>query len=136
MVSFLSFLNVLPVFPWKLTPHIIVFLGYKYVFQPNPNNATCTKTRYQPFIFDTIGYSDCAILKSLCNSKGQTTYRNGNSTSDRICSCNTDQGYTFVVNSIDKCFCNPSTEDCSCYIGINPKNKTTGLKGKRELLLS
>ncbi|CAC5386289.1 unnamed protein product [Mytilus coruscus] len=102
--------------------------GYKYVFQPNLNRATCSVTRYQPFIFDTIGHSDCIYQKSLCNSLGQDTYEHGNTTVDRKCTCNTDRGYTFVRNSKKQCYCNPSTEDCSCYLGINPYDKTIGLK--------
>ncbi|CAG2184534.1 unnamed protein product [Mytilus edulis] len=59
--------------------------GYKYVFQPNLNRATCSATRYQPFIFDTNGYSDCTYQKSLCNSLGQETYEIGNTSVDRLC---------------------------------------------------
>ncbi|CAC5377214.1 unnamed protein product [Mytilus coruscus] len=102
--------------------------GQKYVFQPNLNNATCSVTRYQPFIFATAGYSDCAYQKSFCNSLGQKTYENGNTRSDRKCICNTDRGYTFIMNTNKQCYCNPSTEDCSCYLGINQNNKTIGLK--------
>ncbi|XP_052072196.1 uncharacterized protein LOC127710406 [Mytilus californianus] len=102
--------------------------GYKYVFQPNLNRATCSVTRYQPFIFDTIGHSDCTYQKSLCNSLGQETYENGNTAVDRKCICNTDRGYSFVKNLQNQCYCNPSTEDCSCYLGINPYNETVVLK--------
>ncbi|XP_071142107.1 uncharacterized protein [Mytilus edulis] len=109
------------------TPRILA-PGYKYVFQPYLNRATCSVTRYQPFIFDTIGNSDCAYQKSLCNSLGQETYKIGNTTVDIKCICNTDRGYTFVINSNDQCYCDPSTEDCSCYLGINPYNTTVALK--------
>ncbi|XP_052075812.1 uncharacterized protein LOC127713888 isoform X2 [Mytilus californianus] len=102
--------------------------GYKYVFQPDFNRATCSVKRYQPFIFGTIGNSDCIFQKSFCNDLGQETYENGNSTVDRSCICNTDRGYSFVRNSKKQCYCNPSTEDCSCYLGINPFNETVGLK--------
>ncbi|XP_052097390.1 uncharacterized protein LOC127732395 isoform X4 [Mytilus californianus] len=102
--------------------------GHKYVFQPNLNRATCSVTRYQPEIFETNGNSDCTYQKSLCNSLGQETYEYGNTTVDIKCMCNTDRGYTFVMNSKNQCYCNPSTEDCSCYLGINPYNKTVGLK--------
>ncbi|CAC5421161.1 unnamed protein product [Mytilus coruscus] len=102
--------------------------GYKYVFQPNLNRATCSVTRFQPFIFDTIGHSDCTYQKSLCNSLGQETYETGNTTVDRKCICNTDSGYLFVRNLKNQCYCNPSTEDCSCYLGINPYNETVKLK--------
>ncbi|CAC5398010.1 unnamed protein product [Mytilus coruscus] len=102
--------------------------GHKYVYQPNLNKATCSVTRYQPKIFETSGYSDCIYQKSLCNNLGQETFEYGNTTVDIKCICNTDRGYTFVMNSTNQCYCNPSTEDCSCYLGINPYNKTIGLK--------
>ncbi|CAC5379497.1 unnamed protein product [Mytilus coruscus] len=102
--------------------------GYKYVFQPNLNRATCSATRYQPFFFATAGYSDCAFQKSLCTSLGQETYEIGNTTVDRKCICNTDRGYSFVRNPKNQCYCNPSTEDCSCYLGINPYNETVEVK--------
>ncbi|CAC5380231.1 unnamed protein product [Mytilus coruscus] len=102
--------------------------GHKYVFQPNLNRATCSVTRYQPEIFETNGYSDCTYQKSLCNSLGQEAYEYGNTTVDIKCICNTERGYTFVMNSKNPCYCNPSTEDCSCHLGINPSNKTIGLK--------
>ncbi|CAC5418005.1 unnamed protein product [Mytilus coruscus] len=102
--------------------------GYKYVFQPNLNRAACSVNRYQPFIFETIGYSDCTFQKSFCNSQGQETYENSNTRSDTTCICNTDRGYTFVRNSKNQCYCNPSTEDCSCYLGTNQYNTTVGLE--------
>ncbi|VDI63074.1 Hypothetical predicted protein, partial [Mytilus galloprovincialis] len=102
--------------------------GYKYVFQPNLNRAACSGNRYQPFIFETVGYSDCTYQKSLCSSLGQETYENGDTTVDRQCICDTDRGYTFVKNSKNQCYCNPSTGDCSCYLGIKPYNKTIELK--------
>ncbi|VDI21663.1 Hypothetical predicted protein [Mytilus galloprovincialis] len=102
--------------------------GYKYVFQPNLNRAACNGNRYQPFIFETVGYSDCNYQKSLCNSQGQETYEHGDTRVDRKCICNTDRGYNFVRNLNNQCYCNPSNEDCSCYFGINPYNKTLQLR--------
>ncbi|XP_052063915.1 uncharacterized protein LOC127703885 [Mytilus californianus] len=32
------------------------------------------------------------------------------------------------MNSKNLCYCNPSTEDCSCSLGINPYNQTVGLE--------
>lgn len=116
----------------KLHPFIIV--GYTYVFQPNPNRESCKISRYQPFIFKTTGYSDCVFLKSLCKSEGQITYTNGTTRSERKCACNTDRGFQFVINPKNRCFCNPFSEDCSCYIKTNPKNSTIDWKGEFELL--
>ncbi|XP_076086190.1 uncharacterized protein LOC143056899 isoform X2 [Mytilus galloprovincialis] len=102
--------------------------GYKYVFQPNLNRATCSAIRYQPFIFDTNGYSDCTYQKSFCSSLGQETYEIGNTSVDRLCTCNTNKGYSFLSSSKQLCNCNPLTEDCSCYLGINQSNKTDRMK--------
>ncbi|XP_063409151.1 uncharacterized protein LOC134692621 [Mytilus trossulus] len=96
--------------------------------RPNLNRAACSDNRYQPFIFETVGHSDCTFQKSFCSSFGQETYVHGDTTVDRKCICNTDRGYIFVRNSNNQCNCNPSTEDCSCYLGINPYNKTIELK--------
>lgn len=112
----------------------LYFVGYKYVFQPNLNRATCNLSRYQPFIFETDGSSDCTFLKSICNSQGQMTYENGSTTVDRTCICNTDKGYTFVRNPKNNCSCEPSTEDCSCYIGTNKNIIMIDLKGEVKLL--
>lgn len=109
-----------------------MFIGYKYVFQPNPNRDSCSLPKYQPYIFNTIGYSDCVFLKSHCYSEGQKTHTNGTTRSDRTCTCKTDLGYNFVNSPQNGCYCNPSTEDCSCYSVINSNNKTIGSKGVVE----
>lgn len=114
--------NLLPVF-------MLMFTGYKYVFQPNPNRDICSLSRYQPFIFHTTGYSQCAYLKSLCNIEGMKTHTDGTSRSDRTCNCDTALGFTFVVKQKQKCYCNPISEDCSCFIDTKSKNRTIGWKG-------
>ncbi|CAG2256274.1 TTN [Mytilus edulis] len=43
--------------------------GYKYVFQPNLNRATCRINRYQPFIFDTVGNNDCIFQNLIATMK-------------------------------------------------------------------
>ncbi|XP_063448129.1 uncharacterized protein LOC134727678 [Mytilus trossulus] len=98
--------------------------GYRFIFQPNLNRAKCSITRYQPFIFDTVGNSDCNFLKSVCNSEGQMTYENGNTISDRTCICNNYNGYTFVKKPMNQSFCKPFSEDCSCFVSIHPNNKS------------
>lgn len=108
----------------------LIFVGYKYVFQPNLNRATCSLIRYQPFIFDTIGRSDCTFLKSFCNSEGQMTFKDGTTNSDRTCICNINEGYTFLTEPINQCSCNISNEDCSCYIATNHNNRTIDPEGK------
>lgn len=111
-----------------------MIVGYKYVFQPNPNRGVCKISRFQPFIFNTIGYSECAIIKSLCNSEGQTVYTDGTTKNDRTCTCDSEIGYNFVYNPKHECFCDPSSEDCSCYIGINQHNRTITTKGLIQII--
>lgn len=108
--------------------------GYKYVFQPNPNRDSCSLSRYQPFVFNTIGYSECAFLKSLCKNEGMETYTDGTTRSDRTCSCDTMRGFSFVGKQNHECYCNPSSEDCSCYRRINQNNRMIDRKGKVKLL--
>ncbi|XP_063426192.1 uncharacterized protein LOC134709993 [Mytilus trossulus] len=100
----------------------IVGKGYKYVFQPNPNRQSCSRSRFQPFIFNTTGYSDCAFLKSLCSGNGQKIHTDGTTRSDRTCSCNTEKGFTFVHSPKNGCYCNlygEDSDDCSCYLRFN-----------------
>lgn len=112
------------------------FVGYKYIFQPNFNRGNCRLTRYQPFIFNTTGYSDCAFQKSLCSGEGQITYDNGNTTSDRTCLCDTDKRYTSLRSTKEKCYCNPSKEDCTCFVGIKSNNTMNSSKGEVKLLFN
>lgn len=118
----------------QVTPNeqhtIFIIAGYKYVFEPNPNRDICSQSRFQPFIFNTTGYSDCVFLKSLCNSEGLKTHEDGTTRSDKTCTCNTEKGFNFVGNPTNKCFCNPSSEDCSCFHSSNSNNRNISLTGK------
>ncbi|XP_076106062.1 uncharacterized protein LOC143074544 [Mytilus galloprovincialis] len=96
-------------------------IGSKLVFQPLFNHAKCNTRSYQPFIFTTIGNSDCTFLKSTCNEEGQVIFSNGSSINDVACRCDYTKRYVFVKNPRSPCFCKPSEEDCSC-IRVNCKN--------------
>ncbi|CAG2235019.1 unnamed protein product [Mytilus edulis] len=89
----------------------IVGPGYKYVFQPNLNRAACSSNRYQPFIFETVGYSDCTFKNHFAAALVRRLMQT-----------------VIPGNSNNQCYCNPSTEDCSCYLGNNPYNETVGLE--------
>lgn len=75
----------------------------------------CNGNRYQPHKWWTNGSSDCQYLKSTCNGEGQVPYDNGTISRDRKCRCDYTNYYTFVNSTRNKCHCNPTEEDCSCY---------------------
>ncbi|CAG2243843.1 unnamed protein product [Mytilus edulis] len=99
----------------------IIAPGSKYVWQPNFNRGECDAERYQPFIFNTDGYTKCSFLKSRCNNEGHATFINGSAKMDRSCYCDGKRGYLFVSSTHEN-YCIPSEEDCSCY-----KNVTEGI---------
>jgi hypothetical protein len=53
--------------------------------------------------------------KSQCSEEGQIAYSNGSARVDRTCTCDYRAGYAFLREPVEKCFCSPSKEDCSCY---------------------
>ncbi|XP_071142530.1 uncharacterized protein [Mytilus edulis] len=90
-------------------------IGSKPVFQPLFNLAVCDSGKYQPIVFTTHGNSDCIYSKSKCADEGQLVFSNDSSSADTACRCDFTQGYAFVKRPKNRCFCNPSDEDCSCY---------------------
>ncbi|VDI83687.1 coiled-coil and C2 domain-containing protein 1 [Mytilus galloprovincialis] len=90
-------------------------IGSKLVFQPLFNLAVCDAGRYQPIVFTTHGNSDCIYSKSKCADEGQLVFSNNSSSADTACRCDYTQGYAFVTQPKNRCFCNPSDADCSCY---------------------
>ena len=88
------------------------FTGYKYVIVGSLNNVKCSAGRYQPFPFWSNGTSDCILLKSACSDKGEI-----------LCGCDNTQGFAFVTTPKNPCFCNPSEEDCSCYLKQCPDKR-------------
>ncbi|XP_076084530.1 uncharacterized protein LOC143055281 [Mytilus galloprovincialis] len=90
-------------------------IGSKLVLQPLFNLAECDTGRYQPIVFTTHGNSECIFSKSMCADEGQLVFSNDSSSADTACRCDYTQGYAFVTRPTNRCFCNPSDEDCSCY---------------------
>lgn len=93
----------------------LILSGYKFIVRGNLDGSTCIKSRYQPTKFWTNESSECIFKKSNCREEGLIIYTEGNSASDKTCRCDYTKGYAFVNRPIGKCFCNPVTEDCSCY---------------------
>ncbi|CAG2249017.1 unnamed protein product [Mytilus edulis] len=90
-------------------------IGSKLVFQPLFNLAECNAGRYQPIVFTTHGNSECIYSKSKCADEGQLVFSNDSSSADTACRCDYTKGYAFVTRPKNRCFCNPSDEDCSCF---------------------
>ncbi|XP_071142534.1 uncharacterized protein [Mytilus edulis] len=90
-------------------------IGSKLVFQPLFNLAKCNAGRYQPIVFTTHGNSECIYSKSKCADEGQLEFSNDSSSADTACRCDYTKGYAFVTRPKNRCFCNPSDEDCSCF---------------------
>lgn len=93
----------------------VFLLGYKYVVSGNINGKPCNVPRFQPFKFKTDGNSRCVFQKSLCTDEGQVNFNNGTTITDSTCRCDFTSGYAFVSTPKDRCFCVPSSEDCSCF---------------------
>ncbi|CAC5391496.1 unnamed protein product [Mytilus coruscus] len=97
--------------------------GYEAVHRGNIDRKSCTDARYQPFTFSTVWNSKCVFLKSVCNEEGQVTIRNGLATEDRICGCDYQNLYAFIIKPSHLNNCKPSEEDCSCYKQLCPEEQ-------------
>lgn len=83
----------------------------------NFDTEPCSLDRFQPFSFSTSHGNQCVYKKSMCNAEGQLIYNNGTSRYDRKCRCDYTQHFSFMsTKRVDMCSCDPTTEDCSCYI--------------------
>ncbi|XP_071127677.1 uncharacterized protein [Mytilus edulis] len=89
--------------------------GYKFIIRGNIDGIVCEKNRFQPIKFWTNGSSDCILEKTRCDEHGQVIHVESDSTSDRTCRCDYTKGFAFVSQR-QNCFCDPSLEDCSCFL--------------------
>ena len=87
-------------------------------------DSDCSSERYQLFKFWSNETSDCVYLKSLCNEIGQTIYDSRSTSEDNTCSCDYAKGYGFVTQPKRIWYCEPSKEDCSCYLVQCADNNT------------
>ncbi|CAG2198932.1 unnamed protein product [Mytilus edulis] len=105
----------------------IVGPGYKYVFQPNLNRAACSGNRYQPSILRQLGTVNVPFKNHLATAKVRRRMKTATLGQ-------TQRAFVILIEDIllsgirKQCYCNPSTEDCSCYLGISPYNETVGLR--------
>lgn len=75
----------------------------------------CSLDKYQPFLFWSNITHECFFSKSKCSDMGQIVYNNGTTETDSQCRCDYKKGYDFINKPVNKCYCVPSREDCSCY---------------------
>ncbi|CAC5399206.1 unnamed protein product [Mytilus coruscus] len=90
--------------------------GRKYIVEGSPTFVPCSLDRYQPIAFYRNASSHCILLKSFCAEKGQTLSGRGSAEDDVRCRCDYKQRYDYVTRPKDICHCNPTQEDCSCYL--------------------
>ncbi|CAG2254071.1 unnamed protein product [Mytilus edulis] len=88
----------------------------KYVITGNLRNVDCLSERYQPFRLWSNVSGECLYVKSPCEGEGQVVLNNGSLIEDRTCRCDYTKGYMYIKQPKQNCSCNPSEEDCSCYI--------------------
>lgn len=98
------------------------YIGKKYVIGVFRKNTDCDIWRYQPFKFWSNRLSQCVFFKSRCNEVGQSMPGFESASDDKVCQCDHNQGYAFINNTKDHCFCKPSEEDCTCYKKKCPSN--------------
>ncbi|CAC5384646.1 unnamed protein product [Mytilus coruscus] len=83
----------------------------------NFDTESCSLDRFQPFSFSSSQGNECVYKKTMCIEEGQLIYNNGTSRYDRKCKCDYIKKFSFVsTKRVDMCSCDPTTEDCSCYI--------------------
>lgn len=85
----------------------------------NFDTESCQIERFQPFSFVTSQGNNCIYKKTICNEEGQLIYSNGTSVYDRNCRCDYTKNFSYVsTKRVDMCSCDPTAEDCSCYIKL------------------
>lgn len=80
----------------------------------------CTEERFQPVKFLTNETSNCIFAKSFCSEEGSVLVDNGTTRTDVKCRCDYTKDYSYVNEPRDKCGCQPTVDDCSCYLKTCP----------------
>ncbi|CAG2193458.1 unnamed protein product [Mytilus edulis] len=94
----------------------------------NLNSENCPGDEFQFEPSWSNEQSRCLFRKSFCNEEGQIIYSDENSSRDRRCVCDYTNGYKFTTYPINRNYCVPFEEDCSCYRDIKQEDSyTTGL---------
>lgn len=105
-----------------VTTQFIYYTGQKLIvagsIKGTLQGADCDKDFYQPYQFLSPGNSRCAFRKSYCSEQGQISLSNGTVLMDRLCRCDYTRGFDFIVRPKQQCQCEPTEEDCSCYLKI------------------
>lgn len=96
--------------------------GQRYVVKENPHPENCPIYKYQPYKLWSNRSSDCEFLKSECSELGQIACGIGTTISDLTCRCDHMRGYAFLTTPRNVSLCEPTVEDCSCFLKICDEN--------------
>ncbi|VDI63165.1 Hypothetical predicted protein, partial [Mytilus galloprovincialis] len=96
--------------------------GKRYVVKDNPHPENCPNYRYQPYKLWSNRSSDCEFIKSECGELGQIMCGIGTTIKDVTCRCDHTRGYAFLTTPRNVSLCEPTAEDCSCFLKICDKN--------------
>ncbi|XP_063428737.1 uncharacterized protein LOC134711787 isoform X2 [Mytilus trossulus] len=91
----------------------------------NLNSEICSEGEFQFNSSWSNEQSRCLFEKSLCNEEGQIIYSDENSIRDRRCTCDHTNGYKFTTYPINRHYCVPFDEDCSCYRDMTQEDSYT-----------
>ncbi|VDI75591.1 Hypothetical predicted protein, partial [Mytilus galloprovincialis] len=101
----------------------------------NLNSENCPGDEFQFEPSWSNEQSRCLFRKSFCNEEGQIIYSDENSSRDRRCVCDYTNGYKFTTYPINRNYCVPFEEDCSCYRDIKQEDSyTTDIMNVNECL--
>lgn len=110
--------------------HFFFLIGEYPIQDKNSGNLNSENCPGDEFQFEpswSNEQSRCLFRKSFCNEEGQIIYSDENSSRDRRCVCDYTNGYKFTTYPINRNYCVPFEEDCSCYRDIKQEDSyTTG----------
>lgn len=78
------------------------------------NSEACHEGTFQRHPYKSNTQCACMETKGHCNETGQVVASNGSTTEDRTCRCDFRRGYKFSIKPSNECFCQSSSEDCTC----------------------
>ncbi|XP_052078186.1 heat shock 70 kDa protein 12A-like isoform X3 [Mytilus californianus] len=90
--------------------------GQNYVWTGGFRNLDCKNHTFQPYALWQNESEKCLFEKSHCIDEGQTVFHSGTTETDSSCRCDHTRYYSFVSPTEHGEYCEPSKEDCSCYI--------------------
>lgn len=96
--------------------------GQRYVVKENPHPENCPIDKYQPYKLWSNKSSECEFIKSECSELGQIMCGIGTTITDLTCRCDHMRGYAFLTTPRNVSLCEPTVEDCSCFLKTCDEN--------------